>query len=225
MTKHASVSFYRKCGKRGIDSSLAAILLVVLAPALLLVAVVVRLKIGSPVLFWQERPGYEGKPFWLCKFRTMTEDRDDGRNLLSDEQRLTKLGRILRQTSVDELPELWNVLRGQMSLVGPRPLLMKYLDRYTPTQARRHEVRPGLTGLAQINGRNALSWEERFELDVRYVDRFSFRLDCKILFTTFSKVLRCESVSAPGLATVAEFQGSHGQHAACTTHDVSDRAA
>lgn len=207
------------------DLALAAILLVLLAPLLLLVTVLVRLRLGAPVLFWQLRPGYRRVPFWLCKFRTMTEDRDDRRNLLSDEQRLTRLGRILRLTSIDELPELWNVLRGQMSLVGPRPLLVKYLDRYSPRQARRHEVRPGLTGLAQINGRNALSWEERFEWDVQYVEQFSFWLDCRILLMTLWKVLRCESVSAPGLATVAEFQGSNGQHAACTAYDVSDRAA
>jgi sugar transferase EpsL len=158
----------------------------------------------------QLRPGLHGRPFTLLKFRTMTEARDPAGNLLPDEQRLTRLGRFLRRTSLDELPELINVLKGEMSLVGPRPLLMQYLDRYTPEQARRHEVKPGITGWAQINGRNALTWEEKFKLDVWYVDHRSFRLDLRIILLTVWKVLRQEGISQPGQATMEEFQGVAG---------------
>jgi len=160
------------------------------------------------VIFTQERPGLHGRIFKMYKFRTMRDLRDAGGNLLPDEQRLTKLGRFLRSTSLDELPELFNVLKGEMSLVGPRPLLVAYLDRYTPEQARRHEVLPGITGWAQVNGRNAISWEEKFKLDVWYVDHQSFWLDLKILFMTLAKVFKREGISAEGSATAPEFMGS-----------------
>jgi lipopolysaccharide/colanic/teichoic acid biosynthesis glycosyltransferase len=182
--------------------------LILLSPFLLVVALLVRIKLGSPVFFRQQRPGLHGNPFMLVKFRTMTDERDDNENLLPDEVRLTRFGQFLRSTSIDELPELWNVFVGEMSLVGPRPLLMQYLDRYTPEQARRHEVKPGITGWAQVNGRNALTWEEKFKLDVRYVDHFSVWLDVRILFATFFKVLRREGISGEGHATMSEFLGS-----------------
>ena len=182
--------------------------MILLSPFLLVVALLVRIKLGSPVFFRQQRPGLHGNPFMLVKFRTMTDERDDNENLLPDEVRLTRFGQFLRSTSIDELPELWNVFVGEMSLVGPRPLLMQYLDRYTPEQARRHEVKPGITGWAQVNGRNALTWEEKFKLDVRYVDHFSVWLDVRILFATFFKVLRREGISGEGQATMSEFLGS-----------------
>lgn len=161
-----------------------------------------------PILFHQLRAGLYGRPFWLYKFRTMTDARDSNGRLLPDEQRLTRFGRWLRSTSLDELPELWNVLKGDMSLVGPRPLLVEYLDRYSPEQARRHEMKPGLTGWAQVNGRNALSWEEKFRLDVWYVDNWSIWLDFKILWLTLVKVLTRDGISAHGHATMPEFKGS-----------------
>jgi len=164
--------------------------------------------LGSPVFFRQTRPGLHGKPFNLIKFRTMTNTKDHFGRLLPDSKRITKLGRFLRITSLDELPELWNVLKGDMSLVGPRPLLMEYLDKYTPEQARRHEVKPGITGWAQINGRNALSWEERFKMDVWYVDNQNLWLDLKILFLTIWKVLAREGISKPGHATMTKFSGT-----------------
>ena len=167
----------------------------------------IRCKLGTPVLFRQQRPGLGGRPFWLLKFRTMTEARDAAGNLLPDAQRLTGFGRFLRATSLDELPELLNVLKGDMSLVGPRPLLMQYLDRYTPEQARRHEVRPGITGWAQVNGRNAITWEEKFKLDVWYVDNWSLWLDIKIIFMTVWKIFKREGISQPGQATMEEFRG------------------
>ena len=163
---------------------------------------------GSPVLFKQVRPGLRGRPFMMYKFRTMTDERDIQGRLLPDEQRLTKLGRFLRSTSLDELPELFNVLKGDMSLVGPRPLLMEYLPLYTPEQARRHEVRPGITGWAQVNGRNAISWEEKFRYDVWYVDNWSFWLDIKILWMTIVSVLKREGISAQGHVTMPPFTGS-----------------
>ncbi|HLA63702.1 MAG TPA: sugar transferase [Rhodothermales bacterium] len=172
------------------------------------VAVFVRLFLGHPVLFRQPRAGRDGVPFTLLKFRTMTDARDAEGHLLPDADRLPAFGQFLRSTSLDELPGLWNVLRGDMSLVGPRPLLVRYLGRYTPEQARRHEVRPGITGLAQVSGRNALSWEEKFALDVRYVDRLSFGLDARILALTLKKVLLREGVNAAGEATAAEFIGT-----------------
>lgn len=194
--------------KRAFDLVVALVALALLALPLLFVALLVALFLGRPVLFRQQRPGLGGKPFWLYKFRTMTDARDAHGRLLPDEQRLTRLGRFLRRTSIDELPELINVIKGEMSLVGPRPLLMSYLDRYTPRQARRHEVRPGITGWAQVNGRNAISWEEKFELDVWYVDHASLALDLKILAMTVWKTLRREGISAAGHATMPEFLGS-----------------
>lgn len=194
--------------KRAFDLIVASTLLVLLAGPLAIVAAVIRLRLGSPVLFVGQRPGLHGELFVLYKFRTMTEDRDRSGNLLPDEQRMTSLGRFLRATSIDELPELINVVRGDMSLVGPRPLLPEYLDRYTSEQARRHEVRPGITGLAQIRGRNAISWEDRLSLDIWYVDHRSFGLDLRILIDTLLKVVKRDDVSAPGYATMPEFRGS-----------------
>lgn len=199
---------YPKQGKRLLDLIVTCPTLLLLAPVLATIALLVRLKLGSPVLFRQQRPGLHGKPFTLYKFRTMTDARDEHGNLLPDEQRLTRFGQWLRSTSLDELPELWNVLKGDMSLVGPRPLLMQYLDRYTPEQMRRHEVKPGITGLAQVNGRNALSWEEKFKLDVWYVDNLSFWLDLKIIALTIWEVLKREGINQPGRATVEFFSGS-----------------
>jgi len=200
-----------RTAKRALDLAVAVPGLILLSPLMLLVAAAVAVDLGRPVLFTQVRPGLHGRPFRMYKFRTMTEARDARGNLLSDAQRLTRLGRVLRSTSLDELPELWNVIRGEMSLVGPRPLLMEYLDRYTPEQARRHEVKPGITGWAQVNGRNALTWEERFKLDVWYVDHASLLLDIKILFITIIKVLRREGITAEGHATMPAFQGSERQ--------------
>ena len=196
--------------KRLFDVTSSLAFLILLSPLLAGIAALARLLLGSPVFVRQLRPGLHGRPFTLLKFRTMTEARDPAGNLLPDEQRLTRLGRFLRRTSLDELPELINVLKGEMSLVGPRPLLMQYLDRYTPEQARRHEVKPGITGWAQINGRNALTWEEKFKLDVWYVDHRSFRLDLRIILLTVWKVLRQEGISQPGQATMEEFQGVAG---------------
>ncbi len=193
--------------KRALDVALAALGLLVLAPVLLVLAVLVRVKLGGPVLFVQERPGRGGRLFRLLKFRTMTEARDATGQLLPDAERLPPFGRWLRASSLDELPELWNVLRGDMSLVGPRPLLVRYLPRYSAEQARRHEVRPGLTGWAQINGRNALSWDEKFRLDVWYVDHRTLGLDLKILCLTVWKVVRRDGISAAGEATMPEFLG------------------
>lgn len=194
--------------KRLFDIVLVLLAAPLWVPVLLLAALLVRLKLGSPVLFRQERPGWQGRPFPLLKFRTMTDARDAEGELLPDAERLTPFGRRLRSTSIDELPELLNVLRGEMSLVGPRPLLMRYLPRYTPEQARRHEARPGLTGWAQINGRNAISWEEKFRLDVWYVDHQSLALDVRILLSTLKKVIVREGISAAGDATMPEFMGS-----------------
>jgi sugar transferase EpsL len=193
--------------KRLLDLVIASIAIVLLSPALALVALAVRVAIGSPVLFRQRRPGLGGRPFELLKFRTMAEAVDAEGRLLPDERRLGRVGAILRELSLDELPELLNVIRGEMSLVGPRPLLMQYLDRYTPFQARRHEVKPGITGWAQINGRNATSWDERFALDVYYVDHRSLSLDLKILLITIRKVLAREGIAQPGHATMPEFIG------------------
>lgn len=195
--------------KRLFDLIVAIVLLLLLCIPLLLLAVVIRLRLGSPVLFRQVRPGLHGRPFTMVKFRTMTDGRGPDGALLPDAQRLTSFGRMLRSTSLDELPELWNVLRGEMSLVGPRPLLMEYLPLYTPAQARRHEVRPGITGWAQVNGRNALSWEERFNLDIWYVDHLSLWLDIRILWMTFRKVVVREGISAKGEATMSKFTGGN----------------
>ncbi len=198
--------------KRLLDILSSVVLLVVLSPLLGFVCLLIRLGMGPPVFFLQQRPGLHGKPFTLVKFRTMTDARDAEGKLLPDEQRLTRLGAFLRSTSLDELPELWNVLKGDMSLVGPRPLLMQYLERYTPEQARRHEVKPGLTGWAQVNGRNALTWEERFRLDVDYVDQWSLWFDLRILGLTALKVLKREGISEPGQATMSEFMGTRQEH-------------
>jgi sugar transferase EpsL len=193
---------WRAGGKRMADITAAGLLLLVLAPFLLLIALLVRLKIGTPVFFRQQRPGKDAKPFILCKFRTMREGPG------SDADRLTGFGRWLRSTSLDELPELINVLRGEMSLVGPRPLLIEYLPRYTPEQMRRHEVLPGITGWAQVNGRNALGWEERFKLDVWYVDHISLWLDLKILLLTVKTALKREGIAYQNEATMHEFKGN-----------------
>jgi lipopolysaccharide/colanic/teichoic acid biosynthesis glycosyltransferase len=193
--------------KRLFDLLLSLGGLVVLSMPLLLLWVLVHRKLGSPVLFRQVRPGLHGRPFMMVKFRTMTDERGADGELLPDAQRLTAFGRFLRASSLDELPELWNVLRGEMSLVGPRPLLMEYLPLYSPEQARRHEVRPGITGWAQVNGRNALSWEERFKLDIWYVDHRSLWLDLRILWLTVRKVIVREGISAQGEATMPRFTG------------------
>ncbi len=194
--------------KRLLDLLTAALGLLLLALPLVLLALQVRRKLGSPVLFSQVRPGLYGKPFTMVKFRTMTDTRGPDGALLPDAVRLTPFGRWLRATSLDELPELWNVLRGEMSLVGPRPLLMDYLPLYSPEQARRHEVRPGITGWAQVNGRNAISWEDKFALDVWYVDNRSLFLDLKILWLTVRKVLLRDDINAAGQATVENFKGN-----------------
>lgn len=194
--------------KRALDVAVAGCVLVALAVPMAAIALAVRLTMGRPVLFVQERPGLGGRPFRLHKFRTMREDRDAHGALLPEEERVTRLGELLRDTSLDELPELWDVLRGEMSLVGPRPLLLEYLALYTPEQARRHDVRPGLTGLAQVAGRNGLDWERRFELDVWYVDHWSLGLDLRILARTLWAVLAREGISQEGLVGTEEFRGS-----------------
>jgi len=194
--------------KRAIDVAGASAALVLLSPLLAVIAVLVRVRMGTPVLFRQQRPGRGGVPFVMTKFRTMTDRRGPDGELLPDAARLTALGRWLRRTSIDELPELLNVVQGDMSLVGPRPLLTEYLPLYTPEQARRHEVRPGITGWAQVNGRNAVTWEEKFALDVWYVDHRSTRLDFEILAKTVTQVFHGSGVSAPGHATMEPFRGS-----------------
>lgn len=194
--------------KRMFDVATSVAALIVLSVPMLAIAAWVRLTVGRPVLYRQRRPGLGGKPFTILKFRTMTAACDARGNLLPDGKRLTRVGRFLRSTSLDELPELVNVLRGEMSLVGPRPLLMQYLGRYTPEQYRRHEVKPGLTGWAQVNGRNAVTWEEKFRLDVWYVENQSFCLDLKITAMTLWKIIRREGISQPGHVTMEEFRGS-----------------
>lgn len=201
-------TFYRAYGKRWLDLALTIPGLLVLAPAFALVALAVRLDLGAPVLFRQLRSGYRGNPFRLYKFRTMTMDCDEHGNLLPDARRLTRLGRLVRSTSLDELPELWHVLRGEMSLVGPRPLPVQYLSRYSPTQARRLQVKPGMTGWTQINGRNALTWEQKFAFDVWYAERVSFVLDLKILLLTMPRVIAQAGITTPGQATAEEFFGN-----------------
>ena len=199
---------YRKCFKRLLDIVLSGLALIVLSPVLLVTVILVRTKLGSPVLFCQERPGKGEKIFKMYKFRSMTDQRDENGNLLPDEVRLTKFGKFLRSTSLDELPELWNILKGDMSIVGPRPLLVKYLPLYNAEQRRRHDVRPGLTGLAQVNGRNAISWEARFALDVRYVSHITFWGDVKIIFATVGKVFRRDGIHSENAATMEEFRGT-----------------
>ena len=199
---------YRKFFKRFFDVLLSGCALILLSPVLLIVAVLVRTKLGSPVIFCQERPGKNEKIFKMYKFRSMTDARDENGVLLPDEVRLTRLGRILRSTSLDELPELWNILRGDMSIVGPRPLLVKYLPLYSEEQHHRHDVRPGLTGWAQVHGRNLASWEEKFAYDVDYVNHVSFALDVKIIFMTVRCVFAREGISAEGSATMEAFTGT-----------------
>jgi sugar transferase EpsL len=196
--------------KRALDLAMTLPGLLVLSPFLGLIGLAVWIAHGRPILFRQVRPGYHGRPFTLLKFRTMRSQRSAQGEMLPDEDRLTSLGSLLRSFSLDELPELWNVLRGDMSLVGPRPLLMRYLDRYTPEQARRHDVVPGITGWAQVHGRNAVSWEDKFELDVWYVDHLSLALDLRILLLTAWKVITREGISQPGRATAEEFMGAPG---------------
>jgi lipopolysaccharide/colanic/teichoic acid biosynthesis glycosyltransferase len=194
--------------KRAFDLTFVILGVFVWAPAILLIAALIRLRMGSPVMFVQARPGLHGRPFRMIKFRTMTDARAPNGEPLPDSARMTTLGRALRSTSLDELPEIWNVLKGEMSLVGPRPLLLEYLPIYNETQARRHAVKPGITGWAQINGRNAISWEERFALDIWYVDNYSVLLDLQILWRTFTKVCSREGISQPGEATMQKFRGS-----------------
>lgn len=194
--------------KRLFDFLAALVGLLILAPVLVAIALAIYLRMGSPIFFTQPRPGKDGNIFTFYKFRTMTDERDTQGNLLPDEKRLTSVGQFLRKTSLDEFPQLWNVLKGDMSLVGPRPLLVAYLQRYNPEQARRHHVKPGITGWAQVNGRNTLSWEDKFKLDVWYVDNWSLWLDLKILFLTVIKVIKREGISHVNHATMSEFQGS-----------------
>jgi len=191
--------------KRVFDLLLTFLALLLFLPVLFVASVLVRCNLGSPIFYKQKRPGKDGVPFMLYKFRTMRNDTNKNGTLLPDNKRLTILGKFLRSSSIDELPELWNVLKGDMSLVGPRPLLIQYLDRYTPEQARRHEVRPGITGWAQVNGRNAIIWEEKFKLDVWYVDNWSLLLDIKILAMTIWKIVKREGINQPGQATMEEF--------------------
>jgi len=199
---------YKRFIKRPMDFILSLIAIIVLSPIFLIVALLVKIKLGSPVIFKQQRPGLNEKIFTMYKFRTMTDERDENGELLPDSVRLTKFGRFLRSTSLDELPELFNILKGDMSIVGPRPLLVQYLPLYNDHQKRRHEVRPGLTGLAQVNGRNAISWEEKFDLDVRYVDHVSFIGDWKIILLTVKKVFVREGINSETAATMEPFKGN-----------------
>ena len=201
-------SLYERYFKRFIDLIISVLTLAFFFWLISLITLLICLDMGKPILFKQKRPGLRGKPFNLYKFRTMVEAFDENGRLLPDSKRLTKLGRILRSASLDELPTLINVLKGDMSIVGPRPLLIEYLDRYTPEQARRHEVKPGITGWAQVNGRNAITWEEKFKYDVWYVDNLSLWLDIKIIFMTILKVIKGEGINQPGQATMEEFMGS-----------------
>lgn len=210
---------YRKYIKRLIDIVVSLCGIIVLSPIYLILGVLVRAKLGTPVIFKQERPGKDEKVFRLYKFRSMTDERDENGDLLPDEIRLTGFGKALRATSLDELPELWNILKGDMSLIGPRPLLVKYLPLYNDFQKHRHDVKPGLTGWAQVNGRNALSWEQRFELDVYYVDHISFLLDMRILFRTVAVVFRHSDINSATDATMEAFQGTPPQSAETETRD------
>ena len=194
--------------KRILDIISSLLAIIILSPLLAVTAVLVKIKLGSPVLFKQERPGKDEKIFTLIKFRTMTDERDENGELLPDEVRLTKFGKFLRSTSIDELPELFNILKGDMSVIGPRPLLVEYIPRYNEHQHRRHEVRPGLSGWAQVNGRNTVSWEDKFDMDVHYVDNYSFAMDVKILFMTVLNVLKKEGISSETSATMEVFMGT-----------------
>lgn len=199
---------YQTCIKRLLDIIISLTALVLFSPILIIVAILVRCKLGSPVIFHQDRPGYHEKVFKLCKFRSMTDERDENGELLADEIRLTSFGKKLRETSLDELPELWNILKGDMSIVGPRPLLVKYLPLYNDFQRQRHNVKPGLTGWAQVNGRNSVSWEQRFEMDVYYVEHMSFLLDVKILFQTIAVVFKHNDINSSDNATMEAFHGT-----------------
>lgn len=207
MVKKFQSKKYSRFIKSALDRVLAAIALIILSPVMLMAAIAIYFKMGRPVLFTQLRPGKNNRIFTFYKFRSMTNNCDSKGNLLSDEKRLTAFGNFLRTTSLDELPQLWNILKGDMSFVGPRPLIVRYLERYSPEQARRHEVKPGITGLAQINGRNLISWEEKFKLDVWYVDNWSLWLDLKILVFTVFKVLQQEGINQEGYTTSEEFKG------------------
>ena len=199
---------YKKYIKRILDFILSLIAIIVLSPILLITAILVRIKLGSPVIFKQKRPGKDEKIFTLYKFRTMTEEKDERGNLLPDSERLTKFGKFLRSTSIDELPELINILKGDMSIVGPRPLLVEYLELYNEEQKHRHDVRPGLTGLAQVSGRNAITWEEKFEEDLQYIKKITFLGDIKIILKTALKVFKREGISQEGNETMERFKGS-----------------
>lgn len=199
---------YKRFVKRCLDFVLSLIALIILSPVLLIVALLVRCKLGSPIIFKQQRPGLHEKVFCMYKFRTMTDAKDEQGNLLPDEVRLTKFGKLLRSTSLDELPELFNILKGDMAIVGPRPLLVQYLPRYNERQHHRHDVRPGFTGLAQVNGRNSISWQEKFEWDVKYVEQVSFLMDVKIIAKTVGVVLKRDGISSETSATMEEFRGN-----------------
>ncbi|MGC6769609.1 sugar transferase [Enterococcus sp. LJL51] len=205
MTKQGA---YGKWVKRLLDCLLSAIALVVLSPIYLIVALLVKVKLGGPIIFKQQRPGLNEKVFSMYKFRTMTDERDEKGELLPDDIRLTKFGKFLRSTSLDELPELWNIFKGDMAIVGPRPLLVEYLPLYNEEQCKRHDVRPGLTGLAQVNGRNAISWEEKFKLDVHYVRHVTFSEDIKIILLTIKKVIKKEDINASDHVTIEKFKGT-----------------
>ena len=207
--KSKSNGLYCKSIKRFMDFLIAALSIIIFSPLLIILAILVRVKLGGPVIFKQERPGLNGKVFKLYKFRTMTDAKDENGNLLDDEYRLTSFGKKLRSTSLDELPELYNILKGDMSIVGPRPLLVKYLPLYSDEQKRRHDVRPGLTGLAQVSGRNAITWTEKFNKDIEYVDKVSFGLDVSIFFKTIYCVLKREGINSDSAATMEDFTGNN----------------
>lgn len=209
--KTSNKGFYEKNIKRPMDFILSLIAIIVLSPVLLVVALFVRIKLGGPVLFNQDRPGLNESIFTMYKFRTMTDEKDENGNLLPDAIRLTRFGKLLRDTSLDEIPGLFNILKGDMSIIGPRPLLVQYLPLYNKRQNRRHEVRPGLSGLAQVNGRNAISWEEKFNLDVEYVDKISFIMDWKIIFLTIKKVFIREGINSDSAATMEPFKGNDNE--------------
>lgn len=202
---------YKNLIKPILDFILAFLLIIIFSPIILIVALLIKLKLGSPILFTQERPGLNGKIFRIYKFRTMSDERDSKGNLLSDELRLKGFGKLIRKSSLDELPQLFNVLKGEMSFVGPRPLLVEYLELYNQEQAKRHNVKPGITGWAQVNGRNAISWEEKFKLDVYYVEHISFMLDCKILYMTFFKVLKRKDINSNTNITMEKFTGNKSE--------------
>lgn len=213
---------YTKYLKRIIDVFFSIGALIVLIPFIIIIAILIRIKLGSPVIFFQDRPGYQGKIFRLYKFRTMTDEKDEKGNLLPDNVRLTRFGKLLRSTSLDELPELWNILKGDMSIIGPRPLLIKYLPFYNHKQARRHDVKPGLTGYAQVNGRNTITWEQKFDYDVFYVDHLSFFFDLKIFFMTIKKVIRRDDIEFSEELINTEFMGTKIPEMASVHSTISD---